>query len=306
MNPAAVRMSICCVLLGRLLSASDAPAPAAIVLSVQGIVKASMDEGPDRPVSLFDLLPDGTRVTTAAGASVRLALFNGERVELSGESAVTIAAGAFRSPSGAARSLPRLEVMPRIARIVRGEKPGMRQGTIRVRAPKSGTDGPQVLYPAWGAAVQSDEAILRFRPKQGIKKYRIDIEDASGRPVRGFATSSTLVDPPHGTLLPGREYYWSVRSDQNEDPLAEGVFRTLNPEESDLWLSVARRQRKSDDPDLRMIRIHVGQKLGLIREACASISELLEAPSPPRGIQALWESQECAALLAIGRESPLR
>lgn len=225
-------------------------------------------------VSLFDWIKIGTVIQTETKTRIVLAFSTGDRYELKGRTKITVGQKGIASSTGSVKKLTSVPVMPKIAAISKESKPGSRLGGIRLRGSKRPIYG---LYPSEGATVIAEEAILTFNPVDGVKKYRVEIKDESGKIIFTIDTGYPKVATYPPVLKPGANYIWKVQSLDKEPPIfSEAAFSTVNEENAQAWTAFKERAYQSKDGVDLLLLAQMEIALGLKKEASETLKTALE------------------------------
>jgi hypothetical protein len=258
-----------------LVMSSDSDEKVAIVCFLEGKVWiVEPDEEERSEIDLFDWIKIGTIVETDSEAKLILAFSSGDRYEIGEKSKITIGQNEFTSKTGSIKELKPVPVMPQIASISQGSRPGSRLGGIRLRGSKRIISG---LYPSEGATVLADNAILTFEPLEGVEKYRIEIEDEWGNNIFSLETGSPKVFASPGVLKPGANYYWQVRTLEKDEPstVSYAAFVTVSEEYERVRNAFKTQVEQSKDVANLLLLAQLEMALGLRKEACETLETAL-------------------------------
>jgi hypothetical protein len=156
--------------------------------------------------------------------------------------------------------------MPRLVAIST-VRAGARSGAIRVR---SGSDLHfRNLYPNGESVAIPESTVLRFAPIEGASRYRVELEDESGKTVFDAETPLSAVTVPVGILRPGSRYYWKVRTIERSGPSVRGEsdFTTLGEEDIRRRAAVSAVLMKKGDTESLALMAEIDHRLGLLMEA---------------------------------------
>ena len=260
--------------------------PVAIVYSLAGEASLAAPDGAIRLLCLFDRLPAGAIVEVGPGSRLALAFVNGLRYQLDERSSATLGPSDLSIRSGPVRPLPSVPPLPRLLPIAEEDDPGLRAGAVRIR-------GERItgLYPHGGAAALVGETVLRFRPVAGARGYRIEIRDRQGRTVFQTETESAPVKVPAGTLRPGLDYQWVVRTLDRPGAIARGEAKIVTlSQHAAQAREEARKVLEAEGPDSLPLLAEIDRSLGLLLEARKELqTALLEKPGDPALRRALAE-----------------
>jgi len=191
--------------------------------------------------------------------------------------------------------------MPTLA-AVSVSRAGARSGAIRVR---QGSDLHfRTLYPNEDSLTLPDSTVLRFAPIEGASRYRVELEDESGKTVFDAETQLLAVAVPAGILRSGSHYYWKVRTIERTGPSVHGEseFGTLGEEDIHRRTAVRAALEKSGDVESLALMAEIDRRLELLVEAREGFqAALAKAPENPALQKALAEVN---AQLASGPANP--
>lgn len=256
-------------------SQSDPEEKVAIVCFLEGKAWLLETEGKKRSeIGLFDWIKAGAIIETDSKARVILAFSTGDRYELKGKTRATVGQKGFTSHTGSLKKLSSVAVMPQIASISKESRPGGRLGGIRLRGTKRVISG---LYPNEGATVFADQAALTFEPIEGVKRYRVEIEDEWGNNIFSVETASSKVVASPGVLKPGANYYWQVRTLEKSKTsiYGEAVFATITEENARTRNAFRAQAYKSKDVGNLLLLAKMDLALGLQKESCETLKAAL-------------------------------
>jgi hypothetical protein len=245
---------IATLLMLALISSSSAPAsgaaaspgPVALVVGLQGsaiAVEGARHAPKERPLRLFDKLPEGATLRTSAGSTVHVLFTGGARFALRERSAARLGRTDLRSLSGSLVKLPAVPARLMLAPISPEDNPGNRFPTLILR-----TQEMTGVYPRGTVTLEPSNAVLHFDPLSATPNYSVQVrEHKSGDVVYSLVTPATEVVVPAGHLKPGQAYDWKVETVGRIGPKAEGTggFVTSTPE-TEKALSRARRPAAQD------------------------------------------------------------
>jgi hypothetical protein len=243
-----------------------APEIVAVVTSITGNITLTAQADKKVPVHLFDWLPAGSVIESAAGSNVTLVFADGRRYEIVEKSRVSLGAAGPKSAAGSVRPLEAVPPMPRLVAISVSHA-GAKSGAIRVR---QGSDLHfRNLYPNGASVTLPDSTVLRFAPIEGALRYRVELEDESGKTVFDAETPLSAVTVPTGILRPGSRYYWKVRTIERSGPSVRGdsEFATLGEEDIRRREAVRAALEKKNDVESLALMAEIDRRLELLLEA---------------------------------------
>ncbi len=264
--------------------------PVAVVSAVSGDVAVTEPGRVRRTISRFDWLQEGSLLEVGAGSWVNLAFATGSCYEMGAAASARLMRGGFTETSGKIISLPSVPPLPQIqiAPPIKADR-GM---AVRIRGTRvSG------LYPAAGAAVLPDEAVLRYARVPGAETYRVEVEGQDGASVFRVETRSTTISVPSGVLEQETHYQWSVRTVGASGGLSgsgargEAAFSTLS---LDNLRSRARLREVLAGSDGRSLALlaEVDRSLGLRWEAREGFRQALAKDPDDAGLRAALAAVE--------------
>jgi hypothetical protein len=273
----------------------------AVVSSVTGSVTLTAQADKKSPVRLFDWLPAGSVLESAAGSNVTLVFADGRRYEIVEKSRVSLGPAGPKAAAGSVRPLEAVPPMPRLVAISASHV-GARSGAIRVR---QGSDLHfRNLYPNGASVTLPDSTVLSFAPIDGASRYRVELEDASGKTVFDAETPLSGVRVPAGILRPESRYYWKVRTIERSGPSVRGESEFVTLGEEDILRRAAVRavlEKRSDIESLALMA-EIDRRLELLMEAREGFqTALAKAPDDAALQKALAEIE---ALLSSDPVTP--
>lgn len=184
--------------------------PVAIIASLKGKVTVQASRSAEPVAATFGrALEAGDRVQLAPGAAATILFNDGNVVELSEKSTLTIG-GAPKGGKGGGK-LPG-DVFAQVAKLSTG---GSRKSGLVVMAPmRSGgvVAGPEPIAPRQ-TDVLSDRPAFEWRAVEGAQRYRVTLSGDEGELWAREATSATLPYPADvAALAPDRELLWEVQA----------------------------------------------------------------------------------------------
>jgi hypothetical protein len=243
-----------------------APEAVAVVTSITGNVTLTAQADKNGPVHLFDWLPAGAVIESAAGSRVTLVFADGHRYEVAEKSRVSLGPAGPKSAAGSVRPLEAVPPMPRLVAIS-ASRAGALSGAIRLR---QGSDLHfRSLYPSGSSVTLPDSTVLHFAPIEGGSRYRVELEDESGKTVFDAETPLSAVMVPAGILRPGSHYYWKVRTIERIGPSVRGEsdFATLGEEDIRRRAAVRAALEKKNDVESLAFMAEIDRRLELLMEA---------------------------------------
>lgn len=284
---------LCMLLCGALMTIAveKETEPVAIICYISGkaVVKIPSDNK-SNDLQLFDRLKAGSEIETEKNSKVIIAFFNGAEYEINEQSKVTVEQNELKSDKGSFKKTKVIPAMLKIAPIAKEENPGKRAAAVRIRS--GYLAGLDLLnpYPRDGATVLASNAVLSFKPVEGISKYKVDVEDEIGNSIFSVETSSTAITISPNIIKDGSVYYWRVRTldQQKRSVHAEAIFETVTKENVKLRSTLKQQMEKQQDISLLMLLADLDRNLGLMKEACEEIqSAIKQYPDNPMLMQSL-------------------
>src|SRR5438445_9788244 len=160
--------------------------PAAIVASLSKQATVLLPHGGQpRRLELFEWIPAGSILETGSGSSLTLAFQSGVRYEIEEKTRAMVSEVGLTSVIGRVQPLAAVPPLPRVPELAR---PPTHVGAIRIRG-----GSVQGLYPSEKSATLARGTILQFAPVPGAGKYRVEIEDESGKRVFDAERQSRIV-----------------------------------------------------------------------------------------------------------------
>jgi hypothetical protein len=251
-----------------------------VVTSVSGNATLVAPTNRKGPVSRFEWLPAGAVLATDAGSSVTLIFADGSRYEIGEKSRITVTPGGPKPMGNSIHRLEGVPPIPRLAALAEGQHLGARSGAIRVR--QGSGDRVQNLYPNATSVSIPDHTSLCFSPVKGASRYRVELEDDSGKTILDSQTELTTVVVPPSILRPGSSYYWKVRTIERVGPSVHGEseFDTLSQEDLQRRAALQEVLQRQGDASSLATLADVDRRLGLWTEAHDGfLAALAKAPS---------------------------
>jgi hypothetical protein len=266
-----------------------APEAVAVVTSVSGNIAVTAQAVKKSPVHLFDWLPVGSVIESDAGSSLTLVFADGRRYEIAEKSRVSLSAAGPKSSTGTVRTLDAVPPMPRLVAMSASHL-GTRSGAIRVR------QGSELhfrnLYPFGDSRTLPDNTVLRFAPIEGTSRYRVELEDESGKTVFDAETQLSAVAVPAGILRTDSRYYWKVRTIERSGPSVRGEseFATLGEDDIRRRAAIRAVLEKRSDLESLALMAEIDRRLELLMEARETFqAALARAPTDAALQKALAE-----------------
>lgn len=219
------------------------------------------------PVSRFDWLPAGALLETDPGSSVTLIFADGSRYEIGEKTRITVTVGGPKPLGNTVHRLEAIPPIPRLAALADGQHIGSRSGAIRVRQGSGAR--VQSLYPNAASMSIPDNTSLRYAPVEGASRYRVELEDETGKTILDVQTELTTLSVPQGILRPGSGYYWKVRTVERVGPSVHGEseFATLSQEDLQRRAALQASLQQQGDASSLATLADVDRRLGLWVEA---------------------------------------
>ena len=218
-----------------------------------------------------------------------LAFVSGLRYELREGSRVRLGAKDLTSRTGTVRRLPAVPPLPQLPPIAPQDRPGLPSGAPRIRGePIKG------LYPRRGAAVLANATVLYFQPVTGASRYRIEVQDRENQTVFQTELESSPVKVPAGTLRPGNNYRWTVRTLDRPGAIARGEAELVTlGEQASRTREKARQSLAAEGAGSLPLLAEIDRSLGLLLTAREELRAALDGkPGDPALRQALAEIEE--------------
>lgn len=178
------------------------PTPVAILATVEGEVRLSTVNAPERTPQRFERLMADAVVRTGASGRALVVFRTGVRVMVESSSRVRIDEGRAEALTGTATTLEPVPTVPLVAPV---SGAGTTITAVRIR----GGD-LAVLEPAAGATTIADATVLAFAPASAAA-HEVVVEGPDGAVVYQTRAAAGRVVVPRGTLRPGTRYRWRVR-----------------------------------------------------------------------------------------------
>jgi hypothetical protein len=238
----------------------------AVVSSLSGNAQLVGPADKKGALSLFDWVQAGAVIEVGAGSKVVLAFANGNRYALAEGTKATITASGPQPSAGSVSPLDPVPPLPHLAAIANTAQAGARSGAIRLRG---SAEHIRNLYPRSDTTTLPESTVLRFAPYEGATRYRVEVEDETGRTVFDAETQSSALAVPGGILQPGARYYWKVRTVERIGPSvrAESEFSTLGQEDIRRRTALRVALEKKGDVDSLALLAEIDRRLGLLLEA---------------------------------------
>jgi drug/metabolite transporter superfamily protein YnfA len=249
----------------------------AIVCSLSGSAQLVVPSGEKKAVQLFDWLQAGTIIQVAARSKITMTYLDGRRYVLAEGTKATIAADGPEAAAGNVSRIDSVPALPRLAALV--NTAGTRPAATAVRGWPARIRN---LYPFAESVALPEETVLRFTPVEDAARYRVELEDDTGRTILDAETQSATLTIPAGILRAGVRYHWRVTTVERMGPAlrAESEFTTL-PEEDIRRRAVLRTALiKMGDADSLALLADVDLRLGLLSQAREEFQAVLaKAPA---------------------------
>jgi hypothetical protein len=236
----------------------------AVVFSLSGSAQLVASSGEKSRLELFDSLQAGSVIEVGSGSKLKIAYANGNRYALEDGTKATIAAGGPQASVGKVSPLESVPALPHLVALANAA--GTRSAVTRIRG---GPDRIRDLYPYVGSAALPESTVLRFAAFEGATRYRVEIEDDTGRTLLDAETQSSVLAVPAGVLRPGARYYWSVRTVERIGPTmrAESEFFTLPADDIRRRAALRNALVKEGDAESLAFLAEIDRRLGLLMEA---------------------------------------
>jgi hypothetical protein len=236
----------------------------AVVFSLSGNAQLLEPTGGKKALQLFDWLQAGTVIEVGPASRISLAYANGTRYALAEGTTATVAPGGPEASAGTVSSLESVPALPRMAALV--NTTGTRPAATRIRG---GPDHIRNLYPFGDSAVLPEDTVLRFTAVEDATRYRVELEDDTGRIVLDAETQSSALAVPAGILRPGGRYHWRVTTLERMGPAvrADSEFSTLPEEDIRRRAALRAALLKKGDAESLALVAEIDLRLGLLLEA---------------------------------------
>lgn len=245
----------------------------AVIASLSGRATVRSPGSRDRiAAASLDWLLDGQTLEVAPKSQAVVILVNGHRYELSGGAKVTVVSDAAPKITGAARELPALPPIPRLAPVT--AESATTSASVRIR----GSAEMNGLYPRAGTVALPEKVTLRYNAVPEATSYQVALEDDGGASLLKVTTEATEVAVANGTIQAGQHYSWHVRAMRSGFEIATGIneFTTLSAEDTLRRAQFASAvSAGTNDPAMLALLADVDLRLGLIAEACEEFSAAL-------------------------------
>lgn len=261
----------------------------AIVAVLSGKAAARLDSRRSE-LKLFERLRSGTSVETEVNSTLVLAFFTGDRYELGGAASAVVRGADLDRREGPIRRLSPVPALIDIAPIAREERPSARLAGTRIRTGAAIHHSMLNLYPSEGATTVRSAAFVQFDPVPGYQRYKVDVEDESGKPVFSVESTSTTVRVDQDALRPASRYYWRVQTVDAGKPALRGdaAFSTMSEDHERRRSSLKAHVDRTGDRSLLALLAELDRNLGLRREACDGLkASLAESPDNQALVDAL-------------------
>jgi hypothetical protein len=261
--------------------------PAAIVASLTKQATVLLPHGGQpRMLELFEWIPAGSILETGSGSSLTLAFQSGVRYVMGEKTRAMVTEVGLTSVVGQVQALAAVPPLPRVPELV---KPPTRVGAIRIRG-----ESVKGLYPSERSATLAGGTILQFAPVPGAGKYRVEIEDESGKSVFDAETQSPFVSVSPGVLKSQTRYYWKVRTLDKPGEVArgEGEFMTLSAEAEKGRAALKEALEKAGDAASLALLAAIDRDLGLLSESREEFRAALAKSPGDAGLRQALESVE--------------
>jgi hypothetical protein len=262
----------------------------AVVISVSGNAQLLAPTGGKKAVQLFDWLQAGSVIEVGPASSISLAYANGSRYALAEGTKATIASGGPEASAGTVSSLESVPALPRMAALANAT--GTRPAASRIRG---GHDQVRNLYPFADCTALPEDTVLRFTAVEDATRYRIELEDDTGRIVLDAETQSSALAVPAGILRPGARYHWRVTTVERMGPAvrADSEFSTLPEEDIRRRRALRVALLKKGDLESLALVAEIDRRLGLLLEAREEFQEALtKAPGNQILIQTIADIEK--------------
>jgi len=265
----------------------------ALVNSLRGQAFVDLG-GSENTLELFDTLVPGMHVKTGPETDVVLTFYSGERYRIKANSVVTVQTDGLKTVRGTVETLEPVSVMPQIVPLARSEKPGKRQASIRVR--ELSVKKASFYPPHPKGVILADKAELSYPEPDKGRMYVIEVRDDQGVVIHSVQTREHSIVLPADLLAPGKSYFWRVTT--KEEPVQTLVdfatFTTLSQDKVALRQTLHKQAEASGDSSLRLLAVRFDYDLGLYREACSVLNDLIKKRQATEAELTAWHKCECS------------
>jgi hypothetical protein len=266
------------------------PEAVAVITSLSGNASVMPPAEKRGTVHVFDWLEAGSVLETGEGSHLAVVFANGDRYEMGDSARLTVTASGPKALKGTTHRLDSIPPIPRLTAIG-GETPvGLRSGAIRLR--QGSAMRIRRLYPRIDCVTLPDKTAFRFGLIDGAARYRVELEDETGKTIFEAETQSSPLSVPPGILRPGAPYYWKVRTVEGMGPSVRGEAEFETLEEQDIVRRTALRAAllKMGDVDSLALLANIDLRLGLLVEAREDFQAALDkSPNDPALVKAISE-----------------
>ena len=300
-----LRGLVAAALVAAISAASALAAPFALVASVQGKVEVTRGRTTATRAAFGTPLERGDRVTVAPGSSATIYFSDGNVIELSEKSSVTVGGRvASAAKTGPAAEIPS-GVYNQVSQVVTG---GSRQtGLLALSQMRSGEDRPPLLLEPRRADVLTDRPSFTWRAVPGATRYKLTLSSDAGE-VWTTEVAETRAEFPSSAKALARDadYVWSVDAlaDRGKLQSETSVFHVVSPEvDAEVRSDVASIERgfpSADHPAASFVRGQYEVGRGLYHDAAIQFRRLSEKmPESPAPHEALGNVYRAIGLMDL-------
>jgi hypothetical protein len=218
-----------------LLFASAGPTladPLAVIASVKGRVDVTPVGSTSALRATFGrALGKGDRVSVAPGGAATVFFNDGNVIELSEKSAMTVGGRVAVKPKAGGPELP-TEVYANVSKFVTG---GSREtGLVAMSSMRSAGEVSAFLVTPRKTELLEGRPSFGWRAVEGATRYRVTLSGEEGERWTREAQKPALEFPADAAVLTAGDYLWEVRalSDKGEVAREESYFHVMTGEES--------------------------------------------------------------------------
>ena len=226
-------LGACAALLLFAAAIAAAPEPLAVIAAVKGKVQVQRGTAPAQVAAFGVALERGDKVIVPAGGSATVFFNDGNVIELSEKSSITVGGKVAAKPKvGPGSDLPS-EVYANVSRFATG---GSAQTGLVAMATVRGTDttAPILLAPR-NTQILTSRPVFTWRAVESATRYRVTVTGNDGELWNREVESLSLDYPADAdSLAPGGEFLWEVQalSDHGQLRKEQTGFEVLKSEDA--------------------------------------------------------------------------